>query len=123
MYKYKNESIYIAGPECFYEDGFTSLAAMRREAEYYGFQVSLPNDRPLNTKQEELQKNADAIFENCKLAMLDRIPHYGAEKNHKDMYGYEVENFNYPINLMFSSSMPIYQGSFELVIAEIAKNS
>jgi nucleoside 2-deoxyribosyltransferase len=55
--------------------------------------------------------------------MRDRIPHYGAEKNHKDMYGYEVENFNYPINLMFSSSMPIYQGSFELVIAEIAKNS
>jgi nucleoside 2-deoxyribosyltransferase len=69
MHKYKEESIYIAGPECFYPDGFTYLASMRREAEYYGFRVTLPNDNPLKTDQEDLQKNADAIFENCKKSM------------------------------------------------------
>lgn len=71
MHKYKEENLYIAGPECFYPDGFTYLAAMRREAEYYGFGVSLPNDSPLKTDHSDRKRNADAIFENCRKSMLE----------------------------------------------------
>lgn len=66
---FEKESIYIAGPECFYISGFKILDAMRRRAESLGFSVSLPNDDPLNLDNEELQKNADEIFENCAKSM------------------------------------------------------
>ena len=65
----KKECIYIAGPECFYRDGFTALDAMRRYAEYNGFDVSLPNDTPLKLDHEDLRLNADAIFGNCRVSM------------------------------------------------------
>ena len=42
--------------------------------------------------------------------MRQRIPHYGPERDDKDIFGNNVENFNYPINLMFSGAMPIVQG-------------
>jgi len=51
--------------------------------------------------------------------MRKRIPHYGEEKAFKDIYGFEVENFNYPLNLMFSSSMPIQEGDFKSVAANV----
>ncbi|MDR2403396.1 MAG: nucleoside 2-deoxyribosyltransferase [Spirochaetaceae bacterium] len=41
--------------------------------------------------------------------MLDRIPNRGGH----DVAGNVVENFEYPLNLMFSCSMPILSGSFE----------
>ncbi len=62
---YQNESIYIAGPECFYPGGTKILDAMRRRAESFGFTVSLPNDVPLKLDHEDLRKNGDAIFQNC----------------------------------------------------------
>lgn len=48
--------------------------------------------------------------------MRERIP------NHEglDVAGNIVENFNYPINLMFSSSMPIIEGDFEQALNTIA---
>ena len=65
----RRESIYIAGPECFYSGGFDQLNAMRRFAEVNGFDVSLPNDTPLKLDHEDLRKNADVIFENCAQSM------------------------------------------------------
>ena len=37
------------------------------------------------------------------------------------MTGCNVENFNYPANLMFGSSMKIYEGDFEQIIERAAK--
>ncbi len=67
---YKNECIYIAGPECFYTGGFDQLNVMRRRAEGFGFSVSLPNDTPLFLENEDLRKNGDTIFDNCAKSML-----------------------------------------------------
>ena len=38
------------------------------------------------------------------------------------MTGANVEDFNYPVNLMFSCSMDIREGKFDEVIKEIAKD-
>lgn len=67
---YKDECLYIAGPECFYTGGDEILLAMRRRAESFGFLVSLPNDNPLKLDNVDLRLNADAIFENCAKSML-----------------------------------------------------
>lgn len=61
----KKECIYIASPECFYLDGNDRLNAMRRRSESLGFDVSLPNDKPLKLDHEDLRRNADTIFKNC----------------------------------------------------------
>jgi nucleoside 2-deoxyribosyltransferase len=42
--------------------------------------------------------------------MRDRIPHFGEKLDNRDWCGNSVENFDYPINLMFSCSMPIVEG-------------
>lgn len=62
---FKKESIYIAGPECFYTNGDKILDAMRRKSESLNFSVSLPNDDILKLDHKDLRKNADTIFENC----------------------------------------------------------
>lgn len=54
--------------------------------------------------------------------MIERIPNYGEAKGYKDMTGSDVENFNYPLNLMFSCSMKIFEGAFENVIEAIAED-
>lgn len=59
------QALYIAGPECFYRNGTAQLEAMRREAEACGYDVTLPNDTPLDLGHEDLRRNADAIFRNC----------------------------------------------------------
>lgn len=61
----KKESIYIAGPECFYTGGFDQLNAMRRFTETCGYDVTLPNDTVLKLDHEDLRLNADTIFQNC----------------------------------------------------------
>ena len=53
--------------------------------------------------------------------MINRIPHYGEAAEYRDQYGNDVENFNYPLNLMFASSMPIIEGGWEQAIAQAAK--
>ena len=40
----KNESLYLAGPLVFYLHGGEMWQAWRREAQYHGFKVALPND-------------------------------------------------------------------------------
>ncbi len=66
---YPNETVYIAGPECFYTHGNEMLLAMRREAEAFGMRVSLPNDKPLNLSHANPNHNADEIFANCSKSM------------------------------------------------------
>jgi nucleoside 2-deoxyribosyltransferase len=68
----------------------------------------------------QLGKTCFGYMENTSV-MRKRIPHYGADRNYKDICGNEVENFNYPVNLMFSSSMPVFEGDFEEVIKQVHK--
>lgn len=68
---YKNEKIYIAGPECFYTGGREQLDVMRRRAESLGFGVTLPNDHPLDMGNPDLQKRADSIFADLKTIMKE----------------------------------------------------
>lgn len=53
---------------------------------------------------------------------LEKIPHMGEEKEYRDHTGSNVENFNYPANLMFGCSMKIFEGKFEEIIKEVAKD-
>lgn len=48
--------------------------------------------------------------------MIQRVPHLGEEAEFRDQTGSNVENFNYPLNLMFASSMPITEGDFEAAV-------
>lgn len=52
---------------------------------------------------------------------IEKIPHMGEAEEYRDMAGCNVENFNYPVNLMFGSSMKIYEGKLEEVIGHVAK--
>ena len=54
--------------------------------------------------------------------MIEKIPHLGVDKEYRDHTGSNVENFNYPCNLMFSCSMKIFEGDFEKIIAEVAED-
>lgn len=65
----EKESIYIAGPMCFYEDGYPRWYLMRDRAKVKGFDVSLPNDTVLEMDPVDLQKNAVTIFKNCENSM------------------------------------------------------
>ena len=51
--------------------------------------------------------------------MIDRVPHYGADHEYRDQTGSNVENFNYPLNLMFACSMKIVQGTYEDAAGEL----
>lgn len=53
--------------------------------------------------------------------MIDRIPNRGEESQYADLSGAKAENFDYPINLMFASSMPILQGSLADLLPRIAE--
>jgi nucleoside 2-deoxyribosyltransferase len=57
-------------------------------------------------------------YRNIISKMRDRIPNIDGF----DAAGNVVENFNYPVNLMFSSSMPVLEGPFERVIESIARD-
>ena len=54
--------------------------------------------------------------------MRERIPNYGETREFRDECGRNAENFDYPINLMFSGSMPIFENSsFEAVVKQMAE--
>ena len=67
----KDEHIYIAGPLCFYKDGNSLWNAFRKEAEFYGFDVTLPNDNKLVEEGETVTKEemSKRIFGNCSSSM------------------------------------------------------
>lgn len=52
--------------------------------------------------------------------MKDRMPHLGEAQGFRDMSGCNVENFDYPLNLMFGCSMEIFEGQFEAVMEKVA---
>lgn len=54
--------------------------------------------------------------------LIEKIPHLGEEKEFRDHTGSNVENFNYPANLMFGSSMKIFEGKFEEIISKVAED-
>lgn len=53
--------------------------------------------------------------------MIDKIPHLGEEREYRDQNGSNVENFDYPANLMFACSMKIIQGDFDTIIKAVAQ--
>lgn len=65
----RRESIYIAGPMCFYEDGYPRWYSMRDRAKTKGFDVTMPSDNQLDMDPNDLQQNAIAIFKNCARCM------------------------------------------------------
>ena len=54
--------------------------------------------------------------------MIERVPNYGAGREFRDQCGCNAENFDYPINCMFASSMPVYEGEFADVIEQVAED-
>ena len=52
--------------------------------------------------------------------MIHRVPNFGPEKEYRDHCGCNAENFDYPINLMFSGSMPVFEGDFEAALEQMA---
>lgn len=61
----RKETIYIAGPMCFYEDGYPRWNVMRDRAKIKGFNVSMPSEAQLEMDPVNPQKNAITIFNNC----------------------------------------------------------
>lgn len=51
--------------------------------------------------------------------MIDRVPNFGADKDYRDHCGCNAENFDFPINLMFSGSMPVFEGNFESALTQM----
>lgn len=54
--------------------------------------------------------------------MKDRVPNLGESHEFRDMTGSNVENFDYPLNLMFACSMKIWEGNFEQIIKNVAED-
>ena len=61
----KDEKIYVAGPVCFFPRGYEIWTARRREAQYHGFTVTLPNDNKL-PQAETPEERAYYILKNCR---------------------------------------------------------
>ena len=62
----KDESLYIAGPLCFYKNGYGMWDALKKEAEFYGFKVALPNNNVLEYEAGNKRQFSAAIFKNCR---------------------------------------------------------
>ncbi|NTW90487.1 MAG: hypothetical protein HGA35_00895, partial [Erysipelotrichaceae bacterium] len=58
----KDESLYIAGPLCFYKNGYGMWDALKKEAEFYGFTVALPNNNVLEYEEGNKRQFSAAIF-------------------------------------------------------------
>lgn len=65
----KKETIYIAGPMCFYVDGYPRWDVMKFRAQTKGYNVAMPSDVVLDLSNEDLRQNAVTIFKNCARAM------------------------------------------------------
>ena len=59
------EKLYLAGPMCFYIDGYPRWYVMRDRAKVKGFAVTMPSEGELEMDPVDLRKNARIIFENC----------------------------------------------------------
>lgn len=61
----QRERIYIAGPMCFYEDGYPRWYVMRDRAKIKGFAVTMPSESKVEMDPANPKGNAAAIFTNC----------------------------------------------------------
>ena len=61
----KKENIYIAGPMCFYADGYPRWDSMKLRAQTKGYGVTMPSDNEVPMDPVDLRGNGIAIFENC----------------------------------------------------------
>lgn len=68
---YNKEFLYIAGPECFYDRGYSLWYSQRQLAEYYGFNVVLPTSTVYKLDNEDLKLNAHEIFDDL-IVQVDR---------------------------------------------------
>ena len=55
--------LYIAGPYCFYENGYSDWWADRKKAEFKGVQVWMPTATELKLDAKDLKDNAREIFD------------------------------------------------------------
>ncbi len=62
----KDESLYIAGPLVFYENGLKMWHSWRQQAEFYGYNVALPNEKKLDFELGNKRSLSAAIFKNCR---------------------------------------------------------
>ena len=69
----------------------------------------------------ELGKKLYGYMDNAD-KLINRIPHLGQDKEYRDQTGSNVEDFDYPANLMFGSSMDIFEGDFESIIGKVIEN-
>ena len=60
-----DEKIYVAGPICFFPRGGEIWQSRRREAQYYGFTVTLPNDNKRPPAQSK-EHGAYLTLKNCR---------------------------------------------------------
>lgn len=51
---------------------------------------------------------------------IDRVPHLGADNEYRDLAGANVENFDFPMNLMFSGYMPVIESDAAGALREAA---
>lgn len=61
-------------------------------------------------------------YQDCTLPLVEKIPHLGEAMEFRDHTGSNVENFGYSANLMFGSSMKIFEGKFEDIIKMVAED-
>ena len=66
---------------------------------------------------EHYDEDAKAVY----VRMKEKVPNLGVDREYRYMTGANLEDFNYPVNLMFACSMDIMEGRFEDVIAKIAE--
>lgn len=86
--------------------------------EYRGYEIN--NDVGFECGMGfQLKKKLYGYMQNAS-PLIERIPHLGEKNEYRDHTGCNVENFNYPANLMFSCSMDIVQGGFEDVVKKVA---
>ena len=53
--------------------------------------------------------------------LIHKIPNVvGEDGRHYDMYGSVVDDFDYPADLRFGSSMKLFEGKFETVVRQVA---
>ena len=50
----KEHKLYLASPLCFYPNGYDMWNSYRKEAEFYGFTVTMPNDNKLVEEGEKV---------------------------------------------------------------------
>lgn len=55
--------------------------------------------------------------------LINRIPHLGADKEYRDQTGSNVEDFDYPANLMFGSSMDILRVILKVSSERLLRNT